>query len=329
MASISKRGQRYTARVRLKGKEVTKTFATRAEAREWAIQTESDINNRRLGLTPKNITVGDLISRYLQEVTPTKRGHKSERIRLNRVLKTDLANVLAIDLMPTHIAQWRDDRLKQVQSPSVARKLTTISSVLNYALKEWNLINDNPATKITRPKSNKARTRRPSDEEINRICMWCMYDEDTPPKLKKQRVALAFLFAIETAMRAGELCNLGWEDIDFNRRVAHLELTKNGYSRDVPLSKKAIKLLYQLKSVNLPSVFDLDADSLSTLFRRARDSCGISDLHFHDSRREALTRMSKKVNVMDLAKISGHRDIKILLNTYYAPDAANLADLLD
>ena len=73
----------------------------------------------------------------------------------------------------------------------------------------------------------------------------------------------------------------------------------------------------------------MDADSLSTLFRRARDSCEISDLHFHDSRREALTRMSKKVNVMDLAKISGHRDVKILLNTYYAPDAANLADLLD
>ena len=71
-----------------------------------------------------------------------------------------------------------------------------------------------------------------------------MYDEDMPPKLKKQRVALAFLFAIETAMRAGELCNLGWEDTDFSRRVAHLELTKNGYSRDVPLSKKAIKLLY-------------------------------------------------------------------------------------
>ena len=92
----------------------------------------------------------------MQEVTPTKRGHKSECIRLNRVLKTDLTNVLAIDLMPTHIAQWRDDRLKQVQPPSVARELTTISSVLNYALEEWNLINDTPATKITRPKSNSA-----------------------------------------------------------------------------------------------------------------------------------------------------------------------------
>lgn len=329
MASIFKRGQKFTARVRLKGKEITKTFSSKAEAREWAAQAESDINNRRLGLTPKNITVGDLIRRYLQEVTPSKRGSRSETLRLNRVLKTDLANVLASELMPVHIAQWRDDRLKQVQSPSVARELTTISSVFKYAMKEWNLINDNPVTKITRPPSNKPRTRRPTEEEINRICMWCMYDEDTPPKLTMQRVALAFLFAIETAMRANELCSLVWDDIDFSRRVAHLEVTKNGYSRDVPLSKKAIKLLYQLQSVNLFSVFNLGADSLSTLFRRARDSCGISDLHFHDSRREALTRMSKKVNVMDLAKISGHRDIKILLNTYYAPDAANLADLLD
>lgn len=147
--------------------------------------------------------------------------------------------------------------------------------------------------------------------------------------MKKQRTALAFLFAIETAMRAGEICSLTWDNVNLTRRVAHLEMTKNGHSRDVPLSEKAITLFEQLKNLDLKSVFDLDADSLSTMFRRACRVCEISDLHFHDSRREALTRMSKKVAVMDLAKISGHRDIKILLNTYYAPDAANLADLLD
>ncbi len=102
-----------------------------------------------------------------------------------------------------------------------------------------------------------ARTRRPSDEEIERICMWCLYDKDTVPKLKKQRVALAFLLAVETAMRAGELCSLNWDDIDFDGLVAYLELTKNGYSRDVPLSKKALKLFYQLKSVNLTYILIL------------------------------------------------------------------------
>ena len=53
--------------------------------------------------------------------------------------------------MPTYIAQCRDDRLKQVQSPILAFELTTISSVLNYELEEWNLINDNPPTEINRP----------------------------------------------------------------------------------------------------------------------------------------------------------------------------------
>ena len=54
------------------------------------------------------------------------------------------------------------------------------------------------------------------------------------------------------------------------------------------------------------------------------------DLHFHDTRREALSRLAKKVDVMTLAKISGHRDIKILLNTtYYAPDMSDEAELLD
>ena len=109
----------------------------------------------------------------MQEVTPTKRGHKSEHLRLNRVLKTDLANDLAIDLMPTHIAQWRDDRLKQVQPPSVAYVLKTISRVLKYAMKGLNLIRDNLAIKITRPKSNKARTCLSSDEEIK--CIYVVF----------------------------------------------------------------------------------------------------------------------------------------------------------
>ena len=52
-------------------------------------------------------------------------------------------------------------------------------------------------------------------------------------------------------------------------------------------------------------------------------------MHFHDSRREALTRMAKKVPVETLAKISGHRDLRILLNVYYNPDMAEVADLLD
>jgi integrase len=52
-------------------------------------------------------------------------------------------------------------------------------------------------------------------------------------------------------------------------------------------------------------------------------------MHFHDSRREALTRIAAKVDVLTLAKISGHQDLRILQAAYYAPDMSAVADKLD
>lgn len=329
MATIIKRNGKYLARVRQKGIDTSSTFRTLAEAKAWAAQTETDINNRKHGITPKHLLFADLINRYLTEVTPSKRGAKKETIRLQFLLRQKISKIPAADLMPHHIAEYRDTRLKTIQPSSVSRELTAISSILDHAMREWNLINDNPARKVSRPNSAPPRTRRPTEDETRRICLYLEYDDDTPPKLKKQRTALAWLLAIETAMRAGEICGIEWQHIDLNRRIVHLPQTKNGSSRDVPLSRRAIALIEKLKPLNLNKPFDMTADTLSTLFRRACRACEIEDLHFHDSRREALTRMSKKVNVMDLAKISGHKDVRILLNTYYAPDASALADLLD
>jgi len=91
----------------------------------------------------------------------------------------------------------------------------------------------------------------------------------------------------------------------------------------VPLSKRAVKILLNLqliKSDSDPTVFQIKAELLGSLFRK---------LHFHDTRREALTRLSKKLHLMELAKVSGHRDLSILQNTYYAPDISELANKLD
>lgn len=54
----------------------------------------------------------------------------------------------------------------------------------------------------------------------------------------------------------------------------------------------------------------------------------IEDLHFHDSRAEALTRLARKVDVMTLARISGHKDLRVLLETYYRESAADIAKRL-
>jgi integrase len=77
------------------------------------------------------------------------------------------------------------------------------------------------------------------------------------------------------------------------------------------------------------SVFDVSTASLDALFRKAKARALIEDLHFHDTRREALTRMSKIFDVMELARISGHRDLRVLQNVYYAPSVKDLAAKLD
>ncbi|ENZ9005764.1 site-specific integrase [Neisseria gonorrhoeae] len=212
---------------------------------------------------------------------------------------------------------------------SVGRELTTLSAVCEHAMKEWGLLRENPVRKISKPKKSRARTRRPTEQEIADICAALLYRPNEKPKMAVQRVAVAVLFAIETAMRAGEICGLKWADVNMRRRIAHLPITKNGDSRDVPLSLRAAELIEQLRGIDDTWVFSLDAKSLDVLFRRARDNCGIQGLHFHDTRREALTRLSKKVPVEVLAKISGHRDLRILLNVYYRPDMADIAKMLD
>ena len=74
-------------------------------------------------------------------------------------------------------------------------------------------------------------------------------------------------------------------------------------------------------------ILDVKPDTVALSFRKATKKVGIENLHFHDSRHEATTRLAQKVHVLDLAKITGHRNVQMLM-TYYDKDATQLAELL-
>ncbi|ULJ66152.1 tyrosine-type recombinase/integrase [Wielerella bovis] len=333
MASITQHNGKWRVFIRKKGVSKTAIFERHADAKAWAARIETEILDNQhhvIQAKPaKQYTLYDILERYKNEILPTKRGGRAALNRVKFLQRHDIANIKVNDITPQDVANYRDLRLKTVQGGTVNRELAVLSSACENAIKEWGLMRDNPVKKIRKPPNPKERTRRPTTKEIDDICKALGYDVDVKPKLIYQRVAMAFLFAIETAMRAGEICGLTWDNIDFSRRIAHLAITKNGHSRDVPLSRRAIELLKQLKDIDENKVFAINQATLDVFFRRARDKCGIVDLHFHDSRREALTRMSKKVPVETLAKISGHRDLTILLNVYYRPDMEEIANMLD
>ena len=140
------------------------------------------------------------------------------------------------------------------------------------------------------------------------------------------RLPHAFLFAIESGMRAGEIVGMRWDAVDLERRVVTLPMTKNGDARQVPLSSEAVRLLKALPEGE--PVFQLSSQNLDALFRKMRDRAAIEGLNFHDSRHEAITRLSRKLDVLALAKMVGHRDIK-MLQRYYDATAEELARRLD
>lgn len=342
MATYQQRGSSWRVQVRVRGSSLSKTLDTHEEARTWAAGQEAKL---LAGAKVRNgeavfMTVADLFDRYAKEVSPTKRGERWEVIRLEMLQRDAAFGKSLRDFAPEDVAQWRDDRLKIVSAATVNREMNVISAVFKKAIKAWRIpLRENPVHLTERPALTLARRRRVPDREILAIRAQLGWDGVTPPKTTSQWVAWVHALAIETAMRKGEILGLSRSRVHLEHAFAQLMdgsakdgvgQTKTGRGRDVPLSRRARELL-EMAGPGDPyePIAQVSSGSCDTLFRRAVKAAKIPDLHFHDSRREATTRIAPKVgNSMDLAKITGHTDHRQLMD-YYAPSATDLAKKLD
>lgn len=325
MATISKRGKSYYVQIRKKGVTKYATFPSKAQAQNWANKIEYEIINGIYG-TESGKTFADAIERYAKEVSTTKKGERWEIVRLNAWLKLPFAYYKIDDVTTPVLCNWRDDRLKLVQNSTVNRELNLMSALFEQARREWQWITVNPVHDVKRPQQPQHRERIFTDTERDLICGALGYVESRPVETKQQIIAVAFLFALETAMRREEITTLEWSRINLKRRFLSLPVTKNGDARQVPLSKRAVDLLELLKGFDKP--FPVAKDVLSSLFRRACLNAKVENATFHDARATALTRLSKKLNVLELARMVGHRDIRSL-QIYYRETAEELALKLD
>jgi integrase len=329
MASIVKNGGAWRVQLYVNAQRDSGTFPTKAQAQAWASQRETELRRQKSTGIVVGKTCRDAFERYEQEVSRSKRGYRWEALRLAAMADVKLDEIKFGDmklseLAAADIARWRDTRLKTVAGSTVNREMNLLSHVLSTARREWGWIAESPTKDVRRPKDPPPRDRRISKDEIKRVCVSLGF-ADGPVCTKNQAVAVAFLFAIETGMRAGEICALMPNDV--SERVAHLRRTKNGTKRDVPLSARAAELLEFLPEGEGP-LFGLSAASLDALFRKAKERCMITDMTFHDTRHEAITRLAKKLNVLDLARMVGHRDLR-MLQVYYNETAAQIAARLD
>lgn len=328
MASILKRGDfSYQAVIRHRGFPTqAKTFDTKAEAQKWARMVERDMDRGswRDTSAADNSTLGDVLRRYLSEVTPAKKGASIEASKIRAILRDSICLHRKSTLSGVELAGWRDRRLKQVKGSTTNRELAIISHAIEIGRKEWGLNIENPCRLVRRPAGSPPRDRRLSVEE-QRFLRLALKDT------KNRRVGAMTFFAIETAMRRGELLALRWENINPERRTAFLPDTKNGEARTVPLSSAALDILRALEPNARGSVFSLTMEGFKQAYERAvararqlyLDDCALVestpdpqflvDLHFHDLRHEAASRLFERgLNVMEVASITGHKTMQTL-----------------
>lgn len=333
MADIQRRAAgQFRARVRRRGHPArSATFPNRAEAEAWArrIEAAMDRGDYQDTTEAQRTTLGEALDRYLREVTPGKRGAPQERNRIAALKRHKLAARSLLGLRGADLAEYRDARLETVAASTVRLELAVLGHLFTIARTEWGMEGlRSPLQAIRKPQAPRGRDRRLAPAQGD--------DEGEEARLLAAcgpRLRSVVILVLETAMRRGELAGLRWDQVDLERRVARLELTKNGDAREVPLSRRAVAELEALRQVRRLDGWVLGpplptAEWMTRGFTRAAAAAGCPGLRFHDLRHEATSRLAERgLGVHEIAAITGHKTLAMLAR-YMHLRAADLAEKL-
>ena len=323
MASVYQTRSGFRAQVFVNGARRSKVFRTKREALAWGAALETELRKEK---PPEDQhTLGEAFDRYAREVSPGHKGLRWEELRLARFAEDFDPNLGIGRLTTADIAAWRDRRLRDVSPGTVLRELKLLGSVFEVARREWQWVSTNPVRDVRKPKAPEHRSRVIAWWEIRRMVAAMGYRPGQKVRSVSEAGAVAFLLALRTGMRAGELMSLTWENV--HEKHCRLPATKTT-PRNVPLTRKAKRLLEAMKGWDPALVFGVAPSTLDALFRRYRARAGLEGFTFHDSRHTAATWAARKLDVLDLCKAFGWSNPKMAM-IYYNPSAADIARRLE
>ncbi|SDJ47207.1 integrase [Aliiruegeria lutimaris] len=336
MATIVKRPSgKWQAQVRHDGKARSKSFGKRADAVQWARETERQAERGELQdiaalADLRETTLASILIRYRDEIVPQKQAGRNEACMLNSVLERDdkLARTTLDRLKAVHFAAWRDQRMTEMKPASICRYLGLMQHALDIAMQDWQLpLHSNPVRGVRRPTIRNRRERRVRDNERT-VLMEAARAYANP--LMAPLIALA----LETGMRRGEMLSARWCDLNERLATLHLPRTKNGHARTVPLSPAALTVFEDVRGIltdrgeGAATVFPMKQNAVLLAWRQICTRAGIEDLHFHDLRHEAISSFFERgLSMPEVAMISGHRDARMLMR-YTHLHAVNIVEKL-
>ena len=322
MAYFRRRSGAWEASIEKKGfPRISRTFDTKSEAEIWAATVESEIG-RGVFISRKeaeNTTLSEALDRYEREISSSKKGHRREKTRISVWKTHPLAKRFLASIRGSDMASYRDERMKAGYASNTIRlELAIISHLFEIARKEWGMEGlTNPVKSIRMPSPPAGRDRRLQPGELEKIL-----------ESLSEEMGQVVRFALETAMRRGEIAGMTWDMVDLKKRTVMLPDTKNGQKKIVPLSSVALTILKDRLSTRRidEEVWNIGLDAISQNFANACQKAGISGLHFHDLRHEATSRLFENgFNPMEVSAITGHKTLQ-MLKRYTHLKAEDLAE---
>ncbi len=303
---------RYQAIIRKKGFPTqSRVFARKGDAQKWESEILAEMNKGVFvsRSEAEATALNELFQRFIDEYVPRLADPTRQANRVKALMRRDIGKRIVATIKNADIAAFIKEREAEgVSGNTIRLDLAVISRVFNVARANWGFASlSNPVEHVIRPKVAKGRERR-----IRGPKEWKALLKASSPRFR-----LVLRFALRTAMRREEIADLTWDRVFFDKRTLWLPKTKNGEQRLVPLSPKAIAILYQAGPRSEGSVFGMTPAGITKAMVRAARDAGIEDLHFHDLRHEAVSRFFEMtdLDVMEIKSVSGHKTLQ-MLNRY-------------
>lgn len=306
----------YRVRVRLHGAPVaTATFSRRTDAVRWGQTTESEIRHGRYfkSESARRHTVQEALDRYALEVLPRKpRTAKYQEPQLKWWGQV-LGRLRLVDLTASEISEARAKLMRETDArgrargPSTAnRYMALLSHVLSIAMREWEWIESNPASRISKLKEPRGREIFLSEAECTRLLKACVE--------RHAGLHLVVLLALSTGMRRNEVLTLCREQVDVGRGFIYLEDTKNGERRGVPLAGPALLALTEWLRGVPPTGLVFEGKTGKTPFDirkpwyAATKAAGLGYVRVHDLRHTAASLLAKDgASLPEIGAVLGHK----------------------
>ena len=321
----------WRAQVRRKRSYVSNTFRRRADAETWALEVERTIDK---GLDPKATspkqvhTFSDVVTLHVRDMQEVGKKIGRSKEAVLKSLKISLGMYRVEDINRTALIEYGKKRAKAGAGPAtLAIDFSFIGTLLTHAAAVHGVPTSPQEVKLARVALNRLglvgrsneRDRRPTQGELDKLIQ---YFEQKPRQLIPMHRIIRF--AVATAMRLEEICKITWEDVDVASRIVTVRdrkdpRRKDGNHQRVPMlgltgyDAWQVILEQRLVTAGRGRVFPHHHKSAGTSFHRACSELEIVDLHFHDLRHEATSRLFEAgLTIEKVALVTGHKDWKML-----------------